>query len=284
MKTHHQYEVIAAAIRWLYDNQHQQPDLEELSTQLDYSPFHVQKTFQDWAGVSPKQFLKYLTKQQAIERLSRGERILEASYACGLSSPGRIHDLIVTTTAMSPGDVRRRAEGLEIAYGFGDTPFGSALVAFTARGICFLGFCDKNGREDCLQQLSSQWLLANFVERKVEAKAQLNSIFADSHDKPLKVWLHGSPFQLKVWEALLKIPSNASLSYGSIASLLGKPKASRAVGGAVGKNPVAWLIPCHRVITRLGTLGGYRWGPVAKQAMIGFEAATARRDAQAQTG
>jgi AraC family transcriptional regulator of adaptative response/methylated-DNA-[protein]-cysteine methyltransferase len=279
MEVHHQYEIVAAAIRWIHANQHNQPSLEELSAHLSYSPSHLQKTFQAWAGVSPKQFLKFLTKKQAIDRLGRGERVLEASLSCGLSSPGRIHDLVVTTTAMSPGDVRRRAEGVQVTYGFGPTPFGTALVAFTKRGICFLGFCDENSQADVLQQLNSQWPLASLVENRLQAEENLDHIFKETREKPIKVWLHGSPFQLKVWEALLHIPQDTSLSYGDIAKWLGQSSASRAVGGAVGKNPVAWLIPCHRVITSLGTLGGYRWGQITKQAMIGYEAATARRQA-----
>ncbi len=267
------YQLISDALHWLFENQQDQPSLEDLSRQLGFSPHYVQRLFQDWAGVSPKQFLKYLTKAKALERLSLGQSVLDSALSSGLSGPGRLHDLLISTQAMTPGEARRKGLGVDMNYGFGTTPFGEALLAWTGRGICFLGFSQETGEEHTWTQFNRQWPDANLAEDRSKAARKLAEIFNVNEKKQLKVWLRGSPFQLQVWEALLNLPSGTHCTYGHLASFSGHTGASRATGTAIGRNPVSWLIPCHRVITSLGTLGGYRWGTHTKQAMIGYEAA-----------
>ncbi len=242
---------------------------------MGVSPHHLQRTFQKWAGVSPKQFLKSLTRNAALERLKTGSSVLDAALESGLSGPGRLHDLMISTDALTPGEIRQHGQGVQLDYGFGETLFGQALIAWTPRGINFLGFSGENGAELTLATLQEQWAKANFRESSTAAQKQLDTIFSGSNDKPLALWLRGSPFQLKVWEALLEIPDGTHSSYGQLAARIGQPGAARAVGTAVGSNPVAWIIPCHRVIRKMGELGGYRWGGYTKQAMIGYEAASA---------
>jgi AraC family transcriptional regulator of adaptative response/methylated-DNA-[protein]-cysteine methyltransferase len=273
MQTNRHFELIARAIRWVADHQSEQPDLALLADELNVSPHHLQRTFQAWAGVSPKQFLKALTRDAALQRLAAGSSVLETSFSVGLSGPGRLHDLLVTTEALTPGEVRNRGKGVVLNYGFGDTPFGQALVAWTARGLNFLGFCDELGAEHVLKELRGVWADAVFDERPFEAQSWLDRVFAGSREQPLRLWLRGSPFQLKVWEALMAIPDGSSITYGGLARLVGQPSAARAVGSAVGANPLAWIIPCHRVIRHLGETGGYRWGTVTKRALIGLESA-----------
>lgn len=266
------YKMVAKALNWVADHHADQPDLERLALEIGLSPHHLQRTFQDWAGVSPKQFLKSLTRQDALNRLQRGSTVLEAALESGLSGPGRLHDLMITTEALSPGEVRRLGEGVDIYYGTGDSPFGQAVLAWTERGVNFLGFCQDVGHDTVINSLKNRWKSAKFNMDQKAAANQLEMIFSACGKTPVRLWLKGSPFQLKVWEALLSIPENAHASYGQIASCIGHPNASRAVGSAIGSNPVAWIIPCHRVIRRLGGLGGYRWGTTTKQAMIGYEA------------
>jgi AraC family transcriptional regulator of adaptative response/methylated-DNA-[protein]-cysteine methyltransferase len=273
MHTNRHYELIAGAIRWIAEHRDQQPDLSLLANEMGVSPHHLQRTFQAWAGVSPKQFLKSLTRQAALDRLVAGNNVLDAALSVGLSGPGRLHDLLITTDALTPGEIRRRGSGVTLEYGFGQTLFGETLVAWSQRGLSFLGFCEENGAAAARQELQSAWSNATFCERPAEAQARLNEVFRVNRGEPLRLWLRGSPFQLKVWEALLAIPEGALASYGSLARSIGQPAAARSVGSAVGANPLAWIIPCHRVIRQLGNLGGYRWGAVTKQALIGFEAA-----------
>jgi AraC family transcriptional regulator of adaptative response/methylated-DNA-[protein]-cysteine methyltransferase len=273
MQTNRHYELIARAIRWVADHQPEQPDLALLAGELNVSPHHLQRTFQSWAGVSPKQFLKSLTRDAAMQRLMAGSSVLDTSIAVGLSGPGRLHDLLITTEALTPGEVRNRGKGVNLKFGFGETPFGRALVSWTARGLNFLGFCHELGTERVLEELRDTWANAVFDERRAEAQVWLDRVFSGSQDKPLRIWLRGSPFQLKVWEALLAIPDGFNVTYGDLAQRIGQPSAARAVGSAVGANPLAWIIPCHRVIRQLGETGGYRWGAVTKRALIGFESA-----------
>lgn len=267
------YELITRAIQWVTDHQTQQPELETLAAEMGVSPYHLQRTFQAWAGVSPKQFLKSLTRQAALERLLSGSNVLDAAISVGLSGPSRLHDLLITTEALTPGEIRQRGAGVALEYGFGETPFGEALVSWSSRGLNFLGFCQERGTPSTLAELRALWSNAVFSERPDQAQLWLSAVFAASHDQPLRLWLRGSRFQLKVWEALLAIPEGSHASYGALARYVGQPAAARAVGSAVGANPLAWIIPCHRVIQQVGELGGYRWGTVTKQAMIGFEAA-----------
>lgn len=265
------YDLIAEALYWLVENKDEQPDLQSLSDHIGLSSAHLQRTFQKWAGVSPKQFLKHLTKEAALSRLMAGQSVLDASYGSGLSGPGRLHDLLVTTEAVTPGEARARGRGMTINYGFGPSPFGQALLAWTQRGINFLGFCVEKNDQQVLASFKKQWSGATLVSNNDEAVIKLNEIFNPTEGKPLQLSLKGSPFQLKVWEALLAIPEGAHVSYGQLAQHIGQPGASQAVGSAVGSNPVAWLIPCHRVIRQLGGMGGYRWGIPTKQAMLAYE-------------
>jgi AraC family transcriptional regulator of adaptative response/methylated-DNA-[protein]-cysteine methyltransferase len=254
------------------EHQTEQPDLQRLAGEVGVSPHHLQRTFQAWAGVSPKQFLKSLTRRAARARLMGGSSVLESAYASGLSGPGRLHDLMITTEALTPGEMRRRGEGVEIEFGFGESLFGDTLVAWTSRGINFLGFCQEQGREQAMSQLQQEWRNACFRENHHTAEQQLRQIFGGASEQPIRLWLRGSPFQLRVWEALLEVPESSHITYGRLADRIGQPGAARAVGGAIGCNPIAWLIPCHRVIREIGDLGGYRWGQVTKHAMIGYEA------------
>lgn len=273
MNNDSQFELIARSLRWLASNREFQPTLSELASEAGVSPYYLQRIFQSWAGVTPKQFLKSLTREAALERLSAGDSILDAALSSGLSGPGRLHDLMVTTEALSPGEVRRKGTGATIHYGFSGCPFGKALVAWTHRGVNFLGFCNEKEPDQVLDELRSKLPRAVLVQDDTEARSWIERIFADTDRTPLPVWLRGSPFQLKVWEALLRIPDGANVTYGHIAKAIGQPRAAQAVGNAVGSNPVSWLIPCHRVIRRLGDTGGYRWGTATKTAMIGYEAA-----------
>ena len=273
MENHNHFQVVKQALCWLDQNRSRQPTLEALSSYTGYSQHHLQRTFQEWAGVSPKQFLKSLTREAAVQRLMQGFSILDTSHATGLSGPGRLHDLLITTDALSPGELKRRCDGLTISYGAAPSPFGLALLAWSERGINFLGFCEDSGFEVVMESLRQQWAGANFRHSPDEARKRLEIIFSGSDRQPTRVWLRGSPFQLKVWQALLAIPEGAHATYGQIAAFIDRKGASRAVGSAIGKNPVAWIIPCHRVIRQLGELGGYRWGAPIKTAMIGYEAA-----------
>jgi AraC family transcriptional regulator of adaptative response/methylated-DNA-[protein]-cysteine methyltransferase len=269
------FDMVANALHYLVEHQDDQPGLAELSAYLGLSEGHVQRTFQDHAGVSPKQFVKMLTRERAMERLRAGASVMEAAFDSGLSGPGRLHDLLIDTDALTPGEARRRGAGVQLRYGVGATPFGPAMIAWSDRGISFLGFTLELGESLAFSELQNQWPDAELKHAPDEAREQLQRIFADTRTTPLRIWLRGSPFQLQVWRALLAIPSGDHVSYGMIAKSLGKETASRAVGTAVGRNPVAWLIPCHRVITSTGELGGYRWGRGTKLAMIGLEAGQA---------
>ena len=269
MESQHHYQIIAEALHWLCQNQQNQPSLEQLAHHVGLSPHYLQRLFQEWAGVSPKQFLKYLTKAQALERLRQGQTVLDSAIASGLSGPGRLHDLLITTEAMTPGEAKRKGFGVEMKYGYGMTPFGEALLAWTNKGVCFLGFCHEQGRQHIWGQFNRQWPDANLFENSSQANTKLAEIFTEKEHKKLKIWLRGSPFQLRVWEALLSLPAGTHCTYGQLATYSGHAGASRATGSAIGRNPVSWLIPCHRVINSIGALGGYRWGINTKQALIG---------------
>lgn len=277
MNTQEHFQLISDTLLWLCENQVHQPSLEEIAARAELSPHYMQRLFQDWVGVSPKQFLKFLTKAKAMERLRKGQSVLDSALSTGLSGPGRLHDLIITTEAMTPGEAKRKGHGVEMKYGFGITPFGEALLAWTERGICFLGFCHEHGTQHIWDQLNQQWPDASLSEDIASTNRKLAEIFAEKDPKNLKIWLRGSPFQLRIWEALLTIPTGAHCTYGQLAAHTGKPGASRATGSAIGRNPISWLIPCHRVINSLGTMGGYRWGINTKRAMIGYEAAVSNR-------
>jgi AraC family transcriptional regulator of adaptative response/methylated-DNA-[protein]-cysteine methyltransferase len=275
MDSRHHYQLIGEALHWLCRNQQRQPGLDELAAHIGLSPHYLQRLFQQWVGVTPKQYLKYLTKNQALERLRQGQTVFDTALDSGLSGPGRLHDLLITTEAMTPGEARRRGLGVDISYGFGFTPFGEALLAWNDRGICFLGFCHEKDRQFSLQELAGQWPDASLAKDAAGAANRLADIFNVQDRKQLHVWLRGTPFQLRVWEALLKIPPGTHCTYSQVAAFTGKPGANRAAGSAIGRNPVSWLIPCHRVINSLGKPTGYRWGITTKQAIIGYEAVIA---------
>lgn len=273
MSRNHQFEVVHAAINWLAENRPNQPDLQALAAKTGYSPSYIQRVFLDWAGLSPKQFLQTLNRDAAVKRLLEGGTNLEAALSAGLSSTGRLHDLLISTDALTPGEIKSKGKNIQLNYGTGLSPFGEAVIAWNHRGICFLGFCHDLGSQHAMQELNKQWPDAQLLNQPLEAEELIFSVFKGSASKPIRLWLRGSPFQLKVWQALLAIPEGAHATYGQIARAIGQDGAARATGSAIGANPVAWIIPCHRVIRKVGELGGYRWGSTMKSALIGKEVA-----------
>jgi len=268
------YRTVECAIDYLCVHAREQPRLAEVAAHVGLSEFHFQRRFSQWAGISPKRFLQFLTKEYAKAALRRSEDVLEAAYAAGLSGPGRLHDLLVTCEAVSPGEHRSLGEGLVIAYGFHHTPFGECLVATTARGICRLAFVSEGGRDAQAKELQRCWPRARLARDQAATGKLVAPIFDAAHRaKPLHLWVRGSNFQIKVWEALLRIAPGELACYEHVARAIGAPRASRAVGAAVGANPIAVLIPCHRVIRKAGDLGDYRWGLTRKRALIAREAA-----------
>ena len=268
------YLRIEQAIQYLEKHANTQPELSEIANAVGLSEFHFQRVFSRWAGISPKRFLQFLTKEGAKVLLAQSENLLVTTYGVGLSSLGRLHDLFVTTEAVTPGQYKSGGAGLTIRYGLHDTPFGKALIGVTERGICHLGFVG-NSEGDAIDALVKSWQQARMVEDYQATAPLVEPIFDLSRrgDTPLRLHLRGTNFQLKVWEALLRIPPGALTSYEGLAEQAGRPGASRAVGTALGRNPIAVLIPCHRVIRKLGEFGNYRYGSIRKKALIGWEAA-----------
>ena len=270
------YFRVEKAINYLEKNFQDQPNLQELADHLEMSASHFQRVFRRWAGITPKRFLQFLTIEHAKKILDENRSVLDATYYSGLSSPGRLHDLFVTIDAITPGEYKTKGMGLEIAYGMHPTPFGECLLAVTERGICGLGFINGESRQDAVADLQGDWEGAILKESKEETKTYLDKIFAPNppdDNLSARLFLRGSNFQIKVWTALLRIPFGSVCSYGDIAAYLGQPGAARAVGNAVAANPVAYIIPCHRVIRNIGVFGDYRYGSARKKAMIGWEAA-----------
>jgi AraC family transcriptional regulator, regulatory protein of adaptative response / methylated-DNA-[protein]-cysteine methyltransferase len=270
------YSRIEKAILFLDGKFPEQPSLVEVAARVHLSPFHFQRLFKRWAGLSPKRFLQFLKADHAKRALERSSNLLDAAYAAGLSGPGRLHDLLVSVEAVTPGEFKRRGKGLEIAYGFHLTLFGECLLAATARGICGLAFVVDGDRGATLADLRGRWPGARLEEKPASTRPFVERIFprrpSRAH-RPLPLYLKGTNFQVKVWEALLRIPEGSVTSYQELAARLRRPRAARAVGNAVARNPVAFLIPCHRVIRRMGALGGYHWGPARKQTLLAWEAA-----------
>ncbi|MCC6279458.1 MAG: methylated-DNA--[protein]-cysteine S-methyltransferase [Saprospiraceae bacterium] len=271
---HINFQRIAEAIDYLRENFTRQPELAEVAEKVHLSPYHFQRLFTEWAGTSPKKFLQYISLQHAKKMLKEEQASLfEASMETGLSGASRLHDLFVNLEGMTPGEYKNGGANLSINYSFAESPFGNILVASTSKGICHIAFAD-NGAE-ALQQLQQNFPKAQF--RQMLDLMQQNVLYIFTHDwsklHQIKLHLKGTDFQLKVWETLLKIPMGKLTTYGAIARHIEHPKASRAVGTAIGDNPVAFLIPCHRVIQSSGLLGGYHWGTTRKTAMIGWEAA-----------
>ena len=271
------YATVAAAIRHLDAHREEQPSLAELAAAVGLSPTHLQRVFTSWAGISPKRFLQALTKAHARTLLAASRRNFASALEAGLSSGGRLHDLFVECEGVTPGEVARQGSGLCIDYGFASTPFGAALIGHSPRGVCHLRFVDGD-RAAAEAELAVEWPRATRRRDDSAARDLAGRIFAGAPTgdqpaaAPLSLWLKGTNFQLQVWQALLRLPAGCLTTYGELASQLGRPGAARAVGSAVGANPVGWLIPCHRVIRETGALGGYRWGLVRKQAMLAREA------------
>lgn len=267
------YERVQTAIEFISKNFQQQPDLDEVAKQVYMSPFHFQRMFKEWAGVSPKKFLQYISIQHAKQLLQRNNNIADTAFETGLSTTSRLHDLFISIEGMTPGEYKNGGEQLIINYSFAETPFGNIIVASTAKGICHLAFADDE--QKAFIELKNHFPLAIF--KQVVDTIQQNALFIFTQDwknlSGIKLHLKGTAFQLKVWEALLKIPMGQLTTYTDIAESVGNEKASRAVGSAIGDNPVAFLIPCHRVIKSTGVFGQYHWGSTRKTAMIGWEAA-----------
>lgn len=267
------YNRIKTAIEYMSLSHREQPSLEELSNLVNLSPAHFQRIFTEWAGVSPKKFLQSLNLNHAKELLAHGNTLLDTSIQVGLSGAGRLHDLFIQVERMTPGEYKVGARGLEIEYGYYRTPLGEVLIASTNRGVCHLSFAADKVKS--LKELQSEFSEAEFVHKNnLHHQSALGVFQWDSNQNgKVKVHLRGSDFQLKVWQALLQIPAGRLSSYQEISHAIGKPNASRATGSAIGKNPIAYLIPCHRVIRSSGALGGYRWGLTKKSTILAWERA-----------
>lgn len=270
------YKRIEKAIQFIEANFTSQPTLEQIAASVYLSKYHFDRVFKRWAGISPIQFLQYLTLNYAKQKLVEFKSLLDTSLEAGLSGPSRLHDLFVTYEAMTPGEFKKQGTGLKISYGFNHTPFGDCLTAVTERGICHLGFVEENKQPEAINQLHDAWPGAEFTERSEFVSPIVESIFRTDQTKdsrPFHLCLKGTNFQISVWKALVTIPRGCLVSYQDVASYIGHPKAFRAVANAVAINPIAFLIPCHRVIANSGKVHQYRWGSARKKALIGWEAA-----------
>jgi AraC family transcriptional regulator, regulatory protein of adaptative response / methylated-DNA-[protein]-cysteine methyltransferase len=271
------YERIERAIVYIQENVEKQPKLEAVAEHIGLSPYHFQRLFQRWAGVTPKQFLEYLTVKQAKILLQQSMSVMDASLESGLSGPGRLHDQFVSIEAVSPGEYKSRGAMMDVSYAFHESPFGQVLLATTSRGILALSFVDDSNKELELGKLKKDWSEAKFIEEKVTSKRLIKRLFYEGgcQQEKLLLSIRGTNFQVKVWNALLNIPEGNIVSYQTIANSISKPKSVRAVASAIGANPVAYIIPCHRVLRSSGELGGYRWGMQRKQLMLAREFAQA---------
>ena len=272
------YALIERALTYLADHWEEQPELSDLASHVGMSEYHLQRLFTKWAGISPKKFLSMLTLEQARRKLQANESVLDTALGSGLSGPGRLHDLFVTYEAMTPGEYKRQAKDLEIRYGWHEGPFGQTLLMITDRGLCGLAFEDARGRRACFEDLAARWPMANLLEDRPNTAEYMARIFNSSnvadmqHGAELRLFLKGTDFQVKVWEALMQLSQGELATYGQLARKVGlSSTAARAIGTAVGNNPIAWIIPCHRVIRTTGALGGYHWGLPRKLAMLGWE-------------
>lgn len=266
------YAIVARAIEFIRVNSRRQPSLAEIAAAVNLSEYHLQRVFAAWAGISPKRFLQYLTKEYAKQALRDCSDVLSVSAAVGLSGGGRLHDLMVSCEAMTPGEIKAGGRGVEVGFGHAATPFGDALIGWTPRGICHLAFCNGDPAAD-IAQLAAQWPAANLIADDAEAACLAASIFLTGR-RPgrLHLLLRGTNFQIKVWEALIGIEPSQIVSYGRLAAMAGAPGAQRAVGNALAANHIAYLIPCHRVIRESGEVGSFRWGAHRKAAMLAREA------------
>ncbi|CAG1014827.1 MAG: methylated-DNA--[protein]-cysteine S-methyltransferase [Rhizobiaceae bacterium] len=272
------YEIVRKVIEKISLDYRDQPSLDDLAAAVGETPTALQKLFTRWAGLSPKAFLQAVTLDHARRLLDQGMPLLDAAFEVGMSGPGRLHDLFVTHEAMSPGDYKTRGAGLTVRYGFHVTQFGIALVMVTDRGLAGLAFADPGGERAALDDMTGRWPNAAYVEDIAATAPYAGRIFDPARwrsDQPLRVVLIGTDFQVRVWEALLKIPMGRACTYSAIASGIGMPKASRAVGAAIGANPISFVVPCHRAVGKAGALTGYHWGITRKRAMLGWEAGQA---------
>lgn len=287
---HDTYQKVAKAIEYIAERQQQQPSLSEIAEHVGLSNFHFQRVFSDWVGLSPKQYLQYLTKEKAKEAL-QANTVLDAAYSLGLSGGGRLHDLMVSCEAMAPGEYKRQGKDLVIEYGFHSSPFGSCLIAVTKRGVCAIAFyddeskCDEDSKGEVEQAFLLAWERASVVLNDKKTAEYADIIFGAAKlplqhqkclEKPrtLKLLIKGTDFQIKVWEALLAIPQGALVCYQDLADHIDAPKSVRAVASAIARNNIAYLIPCHRVIRQNGDFSQYRWGLTRKKALIAWEAST----------
>jgi AraC family transcriptional regulator of adaptative response/methylated-DNA-[protein]-cysteine methyltransferase len=253
-----------------------QPGLREIATHIGLSEYHFQRLFSRWVGISPKRFLQFLTKEYAKKLLENSSNLLDVTYEAGLSSPGRLHDLFITCEAVTPGEYKSKGDGITIRYGFHPSPFGECFLAITKRGICGLYFNKDGNRDQTVSKFNDYWQNANLIEDQYASRKPAAQIFDSTFSKetaPLHLILNGTNFQIKVWEALIKIPFGLVVTYQDVAAHIGSPKAVRAVGSAVGKNPISFIIPCHRVIRKTADFGNYGGGKARKKAMLGWEAA-----------
>lgn len=268
------YQKIESAISYIEDNFHKQPELDEIARQVGVSPYYFQRIFKQWAGISPKRFLQYITLEHAKVLIRESKNILETSLDVGLSSPSRLHDLFINCEAVSPGEFKSGGDGLIIKYGMHETPFGNSFIAVSERGLCELDY--PKSEQESLDRIKAKWPLAKFIEDRSVTHKCVERIFGflegkkNAHER-LSLHLKGTNFQIKVWQALLRIPIGNIVSYQDIAEAVGSPKAVRAVGSAVGVNPIAYLIPCHRVLRKSGEIGGYATGTPRKRVMLAME-------------
>jgi AraC family transcriptional regulator of adaptative response/methylated-DNA-[protein]-cysteine methyltransferase len=267
------YQRVEQAIGFLEEHFREQPSLDQIAASVHLSKYHFQRLFKRWAGVSPTQFMHYLTVEYAKERLQEAKSALETALDAGLSGPGRLHDLFVTWEAMTPGEYKRRGDGLRIHYGFHPTPFGCCLLATTERGICTLYFVSESGEKSALEGLQAEWPAAELFHDPDATGPLVAHLFgSNGGPRPFHLLLRGTNFQVKVWRALLSVPEGVMVSYQDVAELIGRPEATRAVASAIARNPISYLIPCHRVISSAGRSHRYRWGAARKKAILGWEA------------
>ena len=267
------YERIESAIRYLSANVETQPALDDVAREIGLSPFHLQRIFRKLAGVTPKQFLQHLTLERAKDALDASQSVFDASLTAGLSGPARLHDHFVTLEAMTPGEYKSGGVGMRVTWGVAPSAFGELFVAQTPRGICAMAFSDTSGAIEA-ENLSNAWAAAEIVRDDSEAARVASHIFSGENvQRPLRVLAAGTNFQIRVWRALLEIPPASVRTYRQIAQAIGAPSSSRAVGNAIAANPIAYLIPCHRVIQSTGSVGNYRWQPYRKRALLAWEQA-----------
>ncbi|WP_349941455.1 bifunctional helix-turn-helix domain-containing protein/methylated-DNA--[protein]-cysteine S-methyltransferase [Fulvimarina sp. MAC8] len=277
------YDIVKRAIERVSLDFREQPTLSELARRLDVDETRLSATFRRWCGLSPKAFLQAVTLDHARRLLGEGLPLLDAAYEVGLSGPSRLHDLFVKHEAQSPGAYKTKGEGLELSYGYHGTPFGTSIVVATERGLAGIGFAEKSadGREEALADMRRRWPKATFSEMPEHTRALADRVFnpnAWRSDKPLRIVLIGTDFEVRVWEALTEIPFGQATTYSSVAERIGAPKAARAVGAAVGRNPISFVVPCHRVVGKSGALTGYHWGITRKRAMLGWESGVLARE------